>query len=61
MNNLLQLEPRDIVAILVLVCFVYLKVLGINSEIDPIIMIVIGYYFVKKAEGRPPKTGGTTV
>ena len=61
MNKLLQFEPRDTVAILVLICFEYLKVLGINSEIDPIIMLVIGYYFVKKADGKPPETGGTAV
>lgn len=55
------MQPTDIIAVLVLVCFVYLKMAGIDSELDNIITIVIGYYFVNKIVNKPPQPGAPTV
>ena len=55
-----QLEPKEIIAILVIVAFIYLKVLGIESGIDSAFTLVVGYYFMDKLINKPPTTGGNT-
>lgn len=57
----MKLQAKDVVAILVILCFVFLKYAGINSEIDTTIILILGYYFVKRQEGKDDGTGGATV
>lgn len=57
--NLLQ--PKDIIAILVILCFVFLKYAGVDSSIDTAFTVVVGYYFMDKLLNKPPQPGAPTV
>ncbi len=45
------LKPKDIIAILVLVCFVFLIFNGITSPLNEIVTLAIGYYFGHRKQG----------
>ena len=44
------LQPKDIIAILVLLFILTLKILGLNGTLDPALCIILGYYFVKRQD-----------
>lgn len=45
-------EPKDYIAILVIVLFGIFKLTGNNGTLDPVIMLTIGYYFARRSD-RP--------
>ncbi len=45
------MKPKDIIAALVILGYVFLKFRGINGELDPALFIILGYYFVKRENG----------
>lgn len=45
-----DVRPRDIVAIIALSGMIILRLAGKNGALDPIVSLIIGYYFAKKEE-----------
>ena len=43
-----KIQPRDIIAVLVLIMLFLLKYLGLDGIVDSAIALVIGYYFSKR-------------
>jgi len=48
-----QLKPKDIVAIIVLLCAVFLIFNNIASPLTELIALVIGYYFGERQSDKP--------
>lgn len=46
-----KIKPKDVVAILTLVFAFLFKLKGFDGSLDSIITLVLGYYFVKRADG----------
>ncbi len=40
-----KLKSRDIIAILVIISIVVLRILGLDSNFDVVLAILLGYYF----------------
>ena len=47
-----DLQPKDLVAILTLALIALLKLNGLDGALDPAAALILGYYFVKRSEGR---------
>ena len=45
-------RPKDIIALLVVVGWIVSKYYGFNGSIDAAAMLILGYYFVKRYEGK---------
>ena len=43
-----RIQPRDIIALVVLIACFILKAIGINTYLDLVIAVIIGYYFSKR-------------
>ena len=43
-----KVQPRDIIAVLVLAALFISKIAGFNGMVDAMIALVIGYYFSKR-------------
>ena len=54
--NMLQFQPRDIIAILVLVTAVFLIFNGIDSPLTELISLAVGYYFGNKGNDTNSRT-----
>ncbi len=46
-----NLKPKDIIAVLTLVCIVFLLFNGISSPLDQLVPLVVGYYFGHRTQG----------
>ncbi len=47
----MQLKPKDVVALAVVVFIFLFKYLGFNGALDSVLALIIGYYFVKRRDG----------
>lgn len=47
-----KVKPKDIIAVLVIFAWVFAKYIHIDTVIDGALMLVLGYYFVKRVEGK---------
>lgn len=45
------LQPKDIIAVVALISLVLLKFYQNDASIDPLITLIIGYYFAKRHQG----------
>lgn len=45
------LKPKDIVAFLTIIFIFVLKLRGLNGGLDPVLALILGYYFVKRQNG----------
>lgn len=45
------LQPKDVIAILVLVSFVFLAFNGIESPLTEVVALMAGYYFARRKSG----------
>lgn len=43
-------QSRDFIALLVIILFGIFRMTGHNGALDPVIMLIIGYYFAKREE-----------
>ena len=43
-----KVQPRDIIAVIILLALFTCKLLGLNGTIDAAIALIIGYYFSKR-------------
>ena len=46
-----KFKPKDIIAALVIIGIFYLKIMGIDGNIDTVLALILGYYFVKRQNG----------
>ena len=46
-----MLQPKDVIAILVLVSFVFLTFNGIDSPLTEVVTLMLGYYFGHRNSG----------
>lgn len=46
-----KFQPKDIIAVLVVIGYFIAKAQGINGFLDPALFFVLGYYFVKRTNG----------
>ena len=46
------LKPKDFIAFLVIVGWTASKFFGFDGSIDAAAMLILGYYFVKRQEGK---------
>jgi len=44
--------PKDIIAIMVVGAFIYLKMQGLDGTVNSAFFLVLGYYFAKRVEGK---------
>ncbi len=44
-------KPKDFIAAIVIAAYVFLKVQGFDSALDPALFLILGYYFVKRENG----------
>lgn len=47
-----KLQPKDIVAILIISGLILFKLTGHNGSLDTPAALIIGYYFAKRESGR---------
>ena len=47
----MKLEPKDIIAVLIIVGIGFMKFKGFNGSLDTLIAVVVTYYFVKRNSG----------
>lgn len=47
-----KIQPKDIIAILCIVAFVILKLKGLDGTVNGAFMLILGYYFAKRVEGK---------
>ena len=52
----IKVKPKDIIALAVIVGFVWLRVNGVDSGFDALLAIILGYYFVKRENGTDKGT-----
>ena len=45
------LQPKDYIAVLVILVILILKLRGFNGYMDAAFGIILGYYFVKRRDG----------
>ena len=43
-----RFKPKDIIAALTIVFIFLLKFKGFDSTLDPVLALILGYYFVKR-------------
>ena len=48
---MINFKPKDIIAIIVILGLGYLKLKGIDGNIDTVLALILGYYFVKRQNG----------
>ena len=53
---MINLEPTDIVAIVIVVCATFLLALGVDGFVQAIMLMVVAYYFGKKASHKTVET-----
>jgi len=46
-----MLQPKDIIAVLILVSFVFLAFNGIDTPLTDLVALMIGYYFGHRTTG----------
>ena len=46
------LRPKDLIAALTIVMFSWLRIKGIDGNFDTVIALILGYYFVKRQNGK---------
>jgi len=46
-----KFKPKDIVAFLTIIFIFVLKLKGMNGSLDPVLALILGYYFVKRQNG----------
>ena len=46
-----KFKPKDVIAGLTIVFIFLLKLKGFNSTLDPVLALILGYYFVKRENG----------
>ena len=52
MNTLLsKIGAKDIIAMLAIASFVFLKLQGLDGFVDAGFMLILGYYFAKRVQG----------
>jgi len=47
-----EVKPKDIIATLAIMSFVILKLSGFDGLVDAGFMLILGYYFAKRQEGK---------
>ncbi len=45
-----KLKPKDLIAALTLIGIAYLKLKGLDGELDSVGALILGYYFVKRED-----------
>jgi hypothetical protein len=45
------LKPKDVIAVVIIICFVFLMFNGIQGPLDQVIPLVLGYYFGSRKSG----------
>lgn len=53
MHTLLnKIGAKDIIALFAIASFVFLKAIEVNGFVDAGFMLILGYYFAKRVEGK---------
>jgi len=47
-----KIKPKDCIALAVIVSFLILKLKGFDGTVDAGFMVILGYYFAKRVEGK---------
>ena len=47
-----QPQPKDGIAAMVVMSYVILKIAEVDGALDPALFLVLGYYFVKRENGK---------
>jgi len=47
-----KLQPKDIIALVLILAFSVFKLSGNNGTLDPVVMLLVGYYFAKRTNGE---------
>jgi len=47
----INFQPKDVIAILVIIALVIFKLTGHNGTLDAIVALIVGYYFAKRDGG----------
>lgn len=45
------IQPKDIIATVTIIVLILLKLYRVEINIDPILTLILGYYFVKRQSG----------
>ena len=45
-------KPKDFIAALVIVGFIFLRLKGANGDLDAAVFLILGYYFAKRENGE---------
>lgn len=48
----MKIQPKDIIAFIVLIGIGFLKIKGIDGSLDAAAGLILGYYFVKRVENK---------
>lgn len=48
----MKFQPKDVIAITVILSVVFLKFFKIEFNFDPVLTLMIGYYFAKRTAGH---------
>lgn len=48
---MLDLKPKDLIAVLAIIAFVVLKALRLDGALDPALFLILGYYFAHRQNG----------
>lgn len=54
--RLLQFKPKDIIAAITVSGLMYLKLRGVNGNVDTVLALILGYYFAHRADGKDTGT-----
>ena len=46
-----NIKPKDIIACITIIFIFVSKMLGFNGALDPVLALILGYYFVKRKNG----------
>ena len=47
-----RLKPKDIIAFMTILFIFGLKAMQINTSLDAVLALILGYYFVKRQNGN---------
>lgn len=47
-----KIQPKDLIAMLVLVLIATLKLTGHNGDLDTVVALILGYYFAKRSNSE---------
>jgi len=47
-----NLQPKDLIAVILILCYVFLQVNGMGDKLNDLLAVLIGYYFGLRKTGH---------